>query len=245
MIILMNKKGFSAIQIILIVLLIIGVLGVYYLKNNKTTSSINLDTENAASSSSQMYGLPNYAPFNLSETWEGGLNTYTNPKMNISLKYPKSFSKTEEEEMPTYEGSAIFAVRLLTPQAPKWELGKEDFDWTSYDKNQMSVYIEVFNNSNNLSIEDFIKNKFNDIGIDGKTSTYVTLKKGLKETSSPKENSYVYEGILGENPIKKVMFAQKDKVYNLTLVGGTDTGAGYSDDAEQVFDRIISSIEFL
>lgn len=109
----------------------------------------------------------------------------------------------------------------------------------------MRILITEYPNTESLSLYDFIAKQNKTYPGNGITDTFDTYKKSLKQTNVPKEGSYVFEGNIGENPRKEVYFEHSGKVYLFGLGGGNNTGEGYSDDANKLFDNILKSIFFL
>jgi hypothetical protein len=79
----------------------------------------------------------------------------------------------------------------------------------------------------------------------GITESFETYRKNLTQSQLPKAGSFVFKGIIGENPVKKVYFTFKDKVYEFHLIGNCDTGGQYTPDAESVFDNMLKSVKYL
>ena len=92
---------------------------------------------------------------------------------------------------------------------------------------------------------DFIADQHKTYPGDGQTETFDTYKKDLKPTDLPKQGSYIFEGIVGENPVKTVYFTNKGEVYTFGLIGNCDTGGQYTPDAAAVFDDMLKSIKYL
>ena len=253
-----NHQSKTLLIVLGIVLLMATALGAYVLGMRKNESSTKYTQQVSPSTALQPTPTGTSAAIlQLSTIWSLGTENYTNSKIDLSFQYPKSFSKNEvdsikentsfKQKYPEIKSVPYgdFFVSFYTPQAPIEERQKSNFDWTSYDQNSMSLGVDAYNNTQNTSLDDFLKIHYAGVGIDGKTPVYETLKKNLKPSSAPTTNSYVYVGSLGENPHKKVLFSYKDKFYIFNLQGGTGTGQQYSSDAEKIFDQVITSIKFL
>lgn len=177
---------------------------------------------------------------NLSTAWQDGTTMYSNSNLGITFEYPK----TLEVQTPKIDNS-LFSVRILTPDIPIEKRQSPEFDFNVYDENTMRILITEYPNTESLSLYDFIAKQNKTYPGNGITDTFDTYKKSLKQTNVPKEGSYVFEGNIGENPRKEVYFEHSGKVYLFGLGGGNNTGEGYSDDANKLFDNILKSIFFL
>ena len=109
----------------------------------------------------------------------------------------------------------------------------------------MSVSVSKYDNNQNFSLYDFIADQQKTYPGDGRTETIDMYKKGLKPTDVPKLGSYVFEGVIGENPVKTVYFTNNGKVYSFDLIGNCNTGGKYTPDAEAVFDTMLKSVKYL
>lgn len=108
----------------------------------------------------------------------------------------------------------------------------------------MTVSVEQYDNEQNIILSNFIANLKKSYPADGVSEDFEVYKKNLSESQLPKAGSLVFEGIIGENPVKEVYFTNKDKVYEFGLIGNCGTGSKYSKDAEKVFDKMLTSIKF-
>lgn len=248
-------------RLLIIFAVIVALLGlVAYVGGNKSTS--NPIKQSAPTPTPKRTLQPNptetfVAIIQLSTAWGLDAKTYSNPKIEISFQYPNSFAKNEvdavkenasfKQEYPEIKFAPYgdFFVSFYTLSPPIEQRQMTNFDSTSYEHNAMSLSVDVYNNTQNTSLEDFLKTHYSRFGPDGKTPTYETLKENLKPSNSPTTDSYVFVGSLGENPQKRIFFSYKNKFYIFTLQGGTGTGQKYSADAEKIFDQVIISIKFL
>lgn len=184
------------------------------------------------------------ANFTLASAWEK-LSTYTNPNLGVTFQYPTTFITTVNSL--NYNSSALikpsFSVTIRSPFASSEETNKLGFDWTSYSLNTMRVTINQYD-TDKLSLYDFISQLNKTYPGNGITETFETFKKSLKPVTLPKEGSYEFDGILGENPTKELYFENNGKVYLFVLSGGTGTGEGYSKEAENSFNSLVKSIVF-
>lgn len=172
---------------------------------------------------------------------QDGLSSYSNPKLDFTFSYPKSFITfvNDQNTVPV----TYFSGSVRTPDVPINARGA-GFDFQTYDQNTMLVNISSYQNPNKLELLDFFGIVYNSKGVDGKTTLISILKGGITTTNIPLQNSYVFVGTLGETPSKRVFFAYKDKVYELTLFGGNNTGESYTKEAEKIYDNIVNSIKF-
>lgn len=192
----------------------------------------------------------------LADAWGLGTKIYSNPKINITFDYPSYFNIKEtdvvkenadwqakyknnsEVRQPLYKSS--FYVSFSTPDI----YPIEDKSVTTYCDNRMSVSVQRYENSQSLSLYDFIADLNKTFPGNGIIDTFDTYKRGLKPTNTPKENSYVFEGIVGENPVRTVYFTNKSEVYTFGLIGNCNTGGQYTPDADKVFQNILRTIKF-
>lgn len=254
------QKGFAPIYLLVGVVLIGLVLGgAYYLDSNKglpqnaqqtasTTPSVSPQLTPSPSTSARKV-VP------LTTAWSLGTKTYSNPKIDITFEYP-SFFKVEERDIqkanqewaekykndpdarqPLYKSS--FHAILSTPGEPSEPVNQEICE------NKMSVSVQKYDNSQNLSLYNFIADLQKTYPGDGITETFETYKKDLKQTNIPQDGSYVFKGIVFENPVKTTYFIHKGKVYTFGLIGNCDTGGQYTPDASRVFESMLKSVKFI
>lgn len=253
-----NHRSRTLLIVLGIVLLVLIVLGSYALGMMKNQTSTKYTQQTSPTAALQPIPTETFvAIIQLSTAWGLDTKTYSNPKIDISFQYPNSFAKNEvdavkenasfKQEYPELKFAPYgdFFVSFYTPSPPIEQRQMTNFDWTSYEHNAMSLSVDAYNNTQNTSLEDFLKTHYSRFGPDGKTPTYETLKENLKPSNSPTTKSYVFVGSLGENPQKIIFFSYKNKFYIFTLQGGTGTGQKYSADAEKIFDQVITSIKFL
>jgi len=246
------------ILILIVALLSAGVFGIigYYLGLSHQVNPYLQQTKYTQAKPSIIISPPNSPTpmssqrpdnFLLATIWQQGTSQYSNTLINITFQYPKSFT-SQVVDTSNYVGSSIprplLSLQLDTPDVPQSIKNKPGFDWNTYDDNSMHVYIDVYNNTNNQTLDTFLNTLYAGPGIDGKTPMITTLRNNLVSSDVPKSGSFVYVGTLGENPMKAYYFTNGDKIYVFRLVGGNDTGASYTKDAENVFMNIINSIVF-
>lgn len=200
---------------------------------------------------------------NLSNAWGLGTEVYSNPEIGIAFEYPRYFTVNEidtekenrewaekypqpEVKKPRYRAS--FVVSLFTPeiQVPEAEDMIESANvFREICDNKMGVSVQKYDNSKKLSLFDFIADLNATYSGGGRTETFDTYKKYLTKTQLPTNDSYLFEGMIAENPVKEVYFTHKSVVYKFHLIGNCHTGGKYTTDAESVFDNILRSIKFL
>jgi hypothetical protein len=179
----------------------------------------------------------------LSNAWSAGTKTYGNSKLNISFDYPSYFTETAVKSE-----TARFSVRFETPDikyAASGNLSEDAKIWSEVCENKMTVLVQEFDNKKGTSLYDFIAELYKSYPGNGVTESFESYRKNLNETNSPRTGSYVFEGIVFENPVKTVFFVNNDSIYSFTLRGNCDTGGQYTKEAQNVFDKIIGSIKFL
>jgi hypothetical protein len=222
-----NQKGLAP---ILIILLIAGVIGGYFVYKNVTEKTHT--QEQVENPSKQTVSKI----IELSKIWEMGTQTYTNTRLDFTLEYPKILNVSSSEDK-------YLRITFSTPDVSMGSYQQPGFDYNSYDENAMRVIITKFPNENNLSLDEVLADIYKGMGIDGKTQVIDTLRKDLKKTDFPIPGSLMHIGVLGESPSKRIYFSYKETVYEISLFGGNGTGQGYTKDAENIFDQMIESIK--
>ncbi len=195
----------------------------------------------------KIYRLVHYhRPLDFSLKNQELVTTFENSGLGFSFKYPDSFVLADRTADPNYKNSnAELRLALTTPDVVDGAKAKKGFDFKNYSDNTVTIYVDVLKNPEALSIEDFMNKEYSKLGIDGRTPVIQTLNRNIKSSSIPKENTLVYEGTGGgESPRKTYFFINQNNFYVVSMIGGTDTGASYTQDAEDLFDRIVESISF-
>jgi hypothetical protein len=187
----------------------------------------------------------------LSEAGKLGTTMYSNSEVEITFEYPSFLNINEIDiqkenadwqaeykdnpnvKQPLYTSS--FAVGFSTPN-------QELATTQEFCDNKMSVSFSGYDNNKNLSLYDFITDQDKSLSRD---RLHASDEKDLQPTSSPKQGSYVFEGIVGSTPMKAVYFTNKSKIYIFSLTGNCDTGGEYTYDAEAVFDNMLKSVKYL
>lgn len=189
----------------------------------------------------------------LSDAWNLGTKTYINSKIDITFDYPTYFKMYETD---VDKENADWAKKYKNDPNARQPLYQSSFlvSFDSQDRsgpvtqeiceNKMSVSVQKYDNDKHMKLYDFIADLHKTYAGDGITDTFTTYKKSLKTTDLPKENSYVFEGIIGENPVKEVYFENNGSIYLFHLMGNCDTGGKYTPQADAVFTQILTSIHF-
>ncbi len=255
----MSQKGFTPLIIALIVVLIVGItIGTYYLGTQKIHKSNSLSQITNPSPTPFTQSTPSLTQPNnvmkLSDAWNLGTKTYSNPKIDIIFNYPSYFDVKEVDiqkenadwqaqyknnpnvKQPLY--TSTFYATFSTPN-------QESVSSQEMCDNKMNISVQKYDNPQSFSLYDFIADSHKTYPGNGITETFDTYKKDLKTTTLPKAGSYVFEGIVGENPVKTVYFTNKGKVYTFGLIGNCNTGGQYTPDADKVFESILKSIKYL
>jgi hypothetical protein len=227
----------------------------------KVADPLTYSTQSAIPSSTPSKPAPQRKTANevlkLAEAWKLGVSTYQDNKINITFEYPTQFGvnkvDTEKENNEFRQSSnskedvyGDFFVSFYSPDV-KIELKEAPgFSWNYFADNSMSVAVDMYKNPNNLKVQEFIKERFTSVGVDGKTRSYEAIPPGLKKATKPTEDAFYYEGSGGgENPQKILYFSYKDMLYIFSLQGGIGTGDGYSKEAELIYGQMIASIKLL
>ena len=191
----MSQKGFTPILIILGVILVIGIVaGAYYFgTNNKTQPQTQVVTQTPSIQATSS-PIPPSSVIKLSDAWNLGLKTYSSPKIDITFDYPSYFDVKEidiqkenadwaakykdnpDVRQPLYT-SNFYATFNTTPNDPSAPVNREIWD------NKMTVSVQKFDNSKNLSLYDYIADSHQTYPGDGITETFETYKKDLKLTN--------------------------------------------------------------
>lgn len=190
---------------------------------------------------------------NLSDAWKFGTSTYGDPELDITVVYPSFFDVNVRDAQaanterltdnisdpkvnhPPYARS--FAVSFSTPnqQSPA---NREVCE------NKMSVSVSKYENNQNLALYDFIARLYEGELSNSQLAPFEAYKKDLLPSVLPKPGSYVFEGYVGENPVKTVYFTTQGSVYSFGLIGNCDTGGKYTAAAEAVFDDMVERIRY-
>lgn len=254
-----NQKGLFPIILGVIVLVLVVGGAVYYLgiQKNQPSTPTNQAQNTVPTVSSQNSPIPTVSPApltKLSDAWTLGTKTSTSPKINITFEYPSYFETKETDiqkenkewadkykndpnvRQPRYRSN--FYASFSTPNQ---ELATNQ----EFCDNKISVSVQQYDNPQNMTLYDFIADLNKSYPGDGRTEPFETYKKNLIQSQLPKVGSYVFEGIIGEDPVKEVYFTHNNKVYEFHLIGNCDTGGQYTPDAEAVFDNMLKSIKYL
>ena len=266
---LLNHKGNFLPIVAIVAILVIGVVITFILSNRSKQPQNTYSNVVSPSPIATATVIPSPTPITnttvvpLANAW-AQTKTYANPIIDISFNYPSYFEvrvvdiKKENKDwadkyrndpnvrQPLYKSN--FAASFFTPEVnveavSNLPVGVENYRFVC--DNKMTVSVSKYDNSKGLSLYDYIAKLNKTYPGDGITESFDTYKKNLTQTSLPKAGSYVFEGIMGENPVKVVYFTNKNNVYAFHLIGNCDTGGQYTKDADKVFGDILSSVKFL
>jgi len=256
-------------SLVLIIVILVSLGAVYYLGykikqqnlvNNENKESVVMDN-NEKSLITQRANFSIQSPIpsptisealaiNLSEVWSLGTDTYSNTKLNITVDYPSYFEVVDfdsQEKIKTFpRGTGLEAsVKLPLDQSNFLVVFKtpDIIPYEQYCSSDMRVSVQQFNNSRQLTLDEFIEERNNIYPGDGVMESFSNYKKNLISSEIPKINSYVFEGIIFERPVKEVYFDHKDNIYEFHLAGGCH-GLGLQE-AERVFDTILRKVKLL
>lgn len=71
------------------------------------------------------------------------------------------------------------------------------------------------------------------------------IEDDFNKTEIPKGEALVYESLGGDEiSYKKYYFLNQNYYYEISLTGGTNTGVQYTQEAEDLFDKIVESFKF-
>lgn len=251
-----------------LIFLLVGILvltlagGAFYLGRQTTskpsTNSVVSSQISPSNPSSTIYSQVTPAPAStvvkLANAWNLGTKTYSNPKVDITFQYPSYFIV---KEVDIEKGNADWLTRYENDPNVKQPLYSSTF-YATFDThkpedpvsqeicdNKMTMSVQKYDNTKDLSLYNFIADIKKSYLGDGITETFDTYKKVLKSTNQPKEGSYVFEGIVGEKPTRTVYFLNKGKVYTFGLTGNCYSDGQYSPDANTVFEKMLKSIIYL
>lgn len=256
----MNQRGFSLVLLLLGAVATLAAIGAYYSAHKKQSlpqASTQTRDEQVTDKTS--------AAVELSKAWGLGTLRYSNPKINIAFEYPSYFElretnveKDNEAWAKEYKNNPSVRQPLykssfyLVLSTPNFQPKSSSDDTASYAKevddictNTMRISVQMYTNSKRMMLYEFIANLNKEYSGNGITETFDTYKKNLKLTALPKESSYVFEGIVSENPVKTVYFMNGEKVYSFDLIGSCGTGGRYTDDADKVLTSMLKSVKFL
>lgn len=254
-----QKENILIIAGLIVLMSVIGV-GAYFLGVQKAGKEAILpSTTPSPTITSQLNPSPNQTGevVKLYSAWSLGTKIYSNPTIGITFEYPSYF---ETKESDVQKANKEWADKYKNDPNVKQPLYRSNFSASFYTPDQelavnqefcdnnMSVSVQQYDNAQNLSLYDFIadlQRTFPGDGITETFDTFDTYKKGLKSTVVPKEGSYVFEGIVYENPVKTVYFTNKEKVYTFELIGNCDTGGKYTPDADKILQNMLNSVKYL
>lgn len=155
--------------------------------------------------------------------------TYSDPSINFTFKYPQNFdaklTKTDSNN------------RTITISSPSMNPQSGD---------NFHINLTATKNVNNVSLIDYLREKYGQPTHPGGNPNFTIegIFKDFKLTNIPLQDSYSYVGDFGGSGGTKIsFFSSKDIFYTFTLIGGSGTGAGYSQNAEKTYDQILSTFK--
>lgn len=261
------SKTRSGMILMILLVILLGIAGggyIYYMNMQKTQSTPQPSSEAPRISTSPTNVAPTYPPSTesatnkkvilLSDAWNLGTKTYTNPKLGITFSYPSYFLITDHD---LAKENADWAKMYKNNPTVKPLYDDAQLVVTTFDShnpadsvnneicaNKMTVTVSENDNPQNLSLYDFIADQNKTYPGNGVTESFDMYKKNLKESQLPKTGSYVFEGNMGENPVKVAYFENKNNVYTFFLRGNCDTGGQYSPAANTIFEQMLKSVKF-
>ena len=210
----------------------------------------------------------------LNQSWETGQEHFSHPEIDITFSYPAHFrintklkyidqnrnlidqdsklnyQKSSSEDQILKKSSYNYFFTFSTEHNPfnliENKYQDEHYDYQELCSNNLSVWLKVYPNPNNLSLIELIKEIYaGEVYFPGGPTGFDFIRPNLIATDWPIEESYAFEGIFIEWWKKIIWFYYKNNVYEFNLSGGCNTGGSYSQEGEQLFDEIISSIKYL
>lgn len=252
----LNQKGAFPILAVIILLLLAAATAFYAYDSGQVEEPLPFNSQlalplpsilktyiPASTSADERTPLPllaNSATFPQTE-FKGGMD------FPFTFYYPDYFEKTitdvEKRKLEVLEREPNYVWRLLSQARIGVSLTSSKYDYSDCS-DVMRIFISKYANVDHTSLYDFIKTLNAEYAGNGITETFETYEKGLVTIDFPKPNSYQFTGNLSENPAKTVYFEHGDSFYSFTLSGGCNTGEGYSEDAENLFDSILKNLKF-
>ena len=244
-----NQKGYTLPVLGIILLVLIAVTGTYA----AVSSQNQWDKEELASVNS---GQPDSAapgssekliPFpELKKASEMPQVEFKDQDFPFSFSYPEYFEKTipdvEIRKLETLKENPDYVWRLLA-QARIGVPDSSIYDYSNCE-NKLVILISKYANIENTNLLNFIKIIRDEYPGGGRTESFATYEKGLSKIDYPRPNSYMFTGVISENPVKEVFFEYGDAFYDFYLIGGCDTGGSYSKDGEAFFENILKNLKF-
>ncbi len=225
-----KQNGFAPIIILVGILVIVAIAGgAYYFGKSQSVKQAALPSPNSVVTSqtpqptavSQTTSIPSPSSIDETASWK----TYTNIKVEYSLQYPSNFTISESDQSLNFTSG----LRRVTPQVIITPSSNFKTNGTS-SPYPYSIYIEVIENSQNLSINDFISKAI----IDPKYNKFTNITIG--GVQGEKTN-----GLGGQGANVNAFVSHNNKIYFIRI--------DYSDniaetDMSNLMDRIISTFKF-
>jgi hypothetical protein len=249
-----NQIGIAAVTIIVIILVMISAISVYF-SLTKKASPAPLSTPVPLPSILKFSPLPSVdtsklIPLpDLSKALSGPQTEFKHEGLPFTFSYPAYFEKrvtnVETRKAEILKNDPGYIWRLLNQVSIQVPLDSTQYNYSEKcGDNVVRIFVSRYGNLDNTGLYDFIKTLNAKYPGDGITETSDTYKKGLIQIDYPKSGSYQFKGIISENLAKVVYFEYGDSFYSFSLSGGCNTGEGYSEAAEEIFDTILRNIKF-
>lgn len=209
------QKGFSAIIILVAVLIILAVVGgAYYLGRQTTPKS----QSQSPVVTSQLSSSPSPTS-NETVNWK----TYTNKKYHLAFNYPPNGEADE--------GSAQSSIRIFNNNAPPYFIFTIDIqDNPSHLTNQQAV---------DKIVESVRNNKYNPVAKDQADKTIQTLKEYTNGQIKAIRLKSFFEGY--EEDYGEIIYATENNIYTFNIHDGS---GGVGNLEEKLLDQILSTFKF-
>lgn len=171
-----------------------------------------------------------------------GWKTYTNNTYGYTVRYPPLLMVHEQPTGtgPTRPGTTKFYSPQALPQATM----PEDREAAKEFVEQYTlIFFEVYDNPTRLPLKQALKQIYSQPSIAFPKTVFELMELGFQPYKGHLYEALIYTGSPKETPLKRVFFSYNARVYVVTLLGGPNTGSGYSATAEKIFDGMISNLE--
>ncbi len=175
-----------------------------------------------------------------------GWQEYKNNAYGASIKYPPGISIKEVTPGKSDEPLREIVLILFTSQevGPNVQIPPGQEEYKKFHSRYFSAGLSIYDNFNNLALKDALKTIFSQNSIIPGKTTYDLMEDRLQPFKKAPKGSFLFEGAIGENPVKKIFIPHNTKLYIFTLYGGPYTDESYSTNAETLFDDMISTFQF-
>lgn len=244
-------------KIIFVIYVVVIVLSVsaYFARESKTQASRSSTPEIVLKSITPTAMPVRDGILPIASLWDNGTKEFSDPKLNITFSYPQDLvvevidtKKEDAAYVAKYPSDpytlGLAYVTFQTRRVPSDVQSNSNFDYQFHDDNTARIIMNARDNSKGGSITDYLRREKSMSGIDGKTPVYVTLEQGITPVKVVGLDAYQYAGTGGgENFRKEYFIPYKNIMYEFSLLGGNNTGQGYSKDAEELLDMMVNSIK--